>query len=96
MAMVLQLIEDMKDAPTTFPTMNGGCHPLWILGHLAYSEGILIQEYMLGEPNPLAEWSEIFNFGTEPNSDVNHYPPFDQVLATCHERRKSTIELSNC
>ncbi len=26
----LSLIEDMKDAPLTYPTPNGGCHPLWI------------------------------------------------------------------
>lgn len=42
MGMLLPMIEDMKDAPLTFPTPKGGNHPLWVLGHLAYSEGSLL------------------------------------------------------
>ena len=93
MGMVLPLVEDMKDAPTTFPTKHGGCHPLWVLGHLAYSEGTLIQEFMLDEPNPLAEWKDIFDSGTEPVDDISKYPPFDEVLARCQEARRGTLEL---
>ena len=37
---VLSVIDEMSGAPTTFPTPNGGCHPLWVLGHLALVEGI--------------------------------------------------------
>ncbi len=37
---VLSVIDEMSGAPTTFPTPNGGCHPLWVLGHLALIEGI--------------------------------------------------------
>ena len=33
---VMGLIEDMKDAPLTAPTPNGGNHPLWCLGHLIW------------------------------------------------------------
>jgi len=36
---VLSVIDEMSSAPTTFPTPNGGCHPLWVLGHLALIEG---------------------------------------------------------
>ena len=36
---VLSVIDEMSGAPTTFPTPNGGCHPLWVLGHLALIEG---------------------------------------------------------
>ncbi len=31
---VLSVIDEMSAAATTFPTPNGGCHPLWVLGHL--------------------------------------------------------------
>ena len=30
----------IEDAPLTFPTENGGCHPLWVVGHLAFVEGV--------------------------------------------------------
>lgn len=79
--MLLPMIEDMKDVPLTFPTAKGGNHPLWVLGHLAYSEGKLLQEMMLGQPNPLADWEEIFGDGTEPVGDAEKYPPLDEVMS---------------
>lgn len=91
--MILPMIEDMKDTPLTFPTPKGGNHPLWVLGHLAYSEGVLIQEMMLGESNPLADWKEIFSNGTEPVADADKYPPFDEVLAKCLEVHQANMAL---
>ena len=38
---VLKMIDKMSGAPTTFPTPKGGCHPLWVLGHLAMVEGMV-------------------------------------------------------
>ncbi len=35
---VLSVIDEMSGAATTFPTPNGGCHPLWVLGHLTLVE----------------------------------------------------------
>jgi len=93
MNMTLELIEDMSDAPLTFPTSKGGNHPLWILGHLAYAEGALIQGIMLGESNPLAHWKEHFDMGTDPVADLDAYPPFSELLAQCHEARKRTLSL---
>lgn len=91
--MVLQLIEDMKDAPLTFPTPNGGCHPLWVLGNVTLSEAVFVREWMLGESNPLAEWKDIFGSGTEPVADAAKYPPFNEVMAKSHEVRGETMEL---
>jgi hypothetical protein len=38
---VLSVIDEMSDAATTFPTPNGGCHPLWVLGHLTLLESMI-------------------------------------------------------
>jgi hypothetical protein len=38
---VLSVIDEMSGAATTFPTPNGGCHPLWVLGHLTLVEGMI-------------------------------------------------------
>lgn len=92
MGMVLGLIGDMKDAPLTFPTPKGGNHPLWVLGHMAYSEGSILQEMMLGESNPLSEWKEIFGAGTEPVADASAYPSFDEVMARCQEQHQANMK----
>jgi hypothetical protein len=88
----LGLIEDMKDAPLTFPTANGGNHPLWVLGHLAYVEAHLIQHVMLGRPNPLAHWKELFSTGTQPVADAARCPSFDEIMRAFKGVRANTLE----
>lgn len=87
-----QLIEDMRDAPLTQPTPHGGNHPLWVLGHLAIGEG-LIREVILGEPNPVAHWQNLFGFGSEPTADGSDYPSFDDVLEKYRELRAANMKL---
>ena len=89
---VLARVEDMREYCVVFPTLRGGCHTLWILGHLAYIESLLIRGIMLGEPNPLADWEETFD-GYEVSGDIEHFPPFDRVLEECRRIRASTISL---
>jgi hypothetical protein len=50
---VLARIDDMHKHCLVFPTPNGGGHTLWVLGHLAYIETLVIRGFMLGESNPL-------------------------------------------
>jgi len=89
---VLARVEDMREHCTVFPTPKGGSHTLWVLGHLAYIEALVVRGFMLGEPNPLAEWEDVFD-GADVSGDISRYPPFDQVLATCREVRESTVAL---
>ena len=69
---VLSVIDKMSDAATTFPTPNGGCHPLWVLGHLTMVEG-LIPMVLYGEKNPVAEWQKYFGENSEPIADAGGY-----------------------
>jgi len=87
---VLARVEEMREYCTVFPTPRGGAHTLWVLGHLAYIEALVVRGFMLGEPNPLAEWEEIFD-GSDTTGDLGWYPPFDQVLAKCREMREWTM-----
>jgi hypothetical protein len=90
--LVLARIEEMREHCVVFPTPTGGGHTLWVLGHLAYIEALVVRGFMFAEPNPLAEWEELFD-GTDVIGDIDRYPPFDQVLARCREMRESTIVL---
>ncbi len=85
------IIADMKDAPLTRPTPNGGNHPMWILGHLTYSEANLVNQFCQSKESPLADWSEVFGMGAEPSDDASKYPPFEEVLAKFEETRAATL-----
>ncbi len=89
---VLARVEEMREHCVVFPTPKGGGHTLWVLGHLAYIEALVIRGFMLVEPNPLAEWEGLFD-GADTTGDVSQYPPFDDVLAKCREMRESTVVL---
>ncbi len=84
-------VEDMKDHCMVFPTPRGGCHTLWVLGHLAYIEGQVVRQFMLGEANPLDSWEQLFD-GPDVSGDPDDYPLFDEVLVTCREMRRSTAQ----
>ena len=87
----LGLIDDMKDAPLTQPTSKGGNHPLWILGHLAYSEANIVEHIILGNENPLIGWKEMFGSGGEPVAEADKYLPWDEVRQTFDEIRAQTL-----
>lgn len=91
-ARVLAHVEDMRDFAVVFPTPEGGCHTVWVLGHLAYIEALVIHGFMLGQPNPLADWEQPFD-RADPSSSASDYPPFDDVLARCRTVRQSTVRL---
>lgn len=88
----LSVIDEMSTAPTTFPTPNGGCHPLWVLGHLTIVEG-LIPEVLFGEKNPAADWQRFFGENSEPVADASAYPPFSEVRAKFVQLREQNLKL---
>ena len=89
---VLARVEEMREHSVVFPSRNGGCHTLWVLGHMAYIEALVVRTFMLGKANPLAEWEEVFD-GADTSGDISQYPPFDEVLGKCREIREATMAL---
>jgi hypothetical protein len=89
---VLSVIDEMSGAATTFPTPNGGAHPLWVLGHLALVEG-MIPEVLFGDRNPAAGWSQHFGDGSEPVADPGAYPPFADVREKYLQLRERNLQL---
>jgi hypothetical protein len=89
---LLNVIDEMSGAATTFPTPNGGCHPLWVLGHLTLVEG-MIPAALLGEPNAAADWAPYFGENSEPVADPAAYPPFAEVRARYVQMRERNLQL---
>jgi len=79
------LAEDLRDSPMAVPC-DGGNHALWSVGHMAYSEGQFL--YMLFDmENPVAQWKDLFDGGTQPSSDASIYPTYDEVIDRYRELR---------
>ena len=89
---VLSVIDEMSDAATTFPTPNGGCHPLWVLGHLTLVEG-MIPAALFGDKNPAAEWQQYFGESSEAVSDPGAYPSFTEVRDKYLQLRQQNLKL---
>ena len=87
---VLAKIGDMREHCMVLPTPNGGAHTLWVLGHLAYIEALVIRHFALGEENPLAEWGSVFD-GDHILTDARYFPSFDVVLESCRSVRAGTL-----
>ena len=88
----MRALATIEDLPLTFPTENGGCHPLWVIGHLAFVEG-LTHEMLGGGGNPVAHWSVIFGPDTVPTADATQYPAFAKVRDRYVQLRNSNLEL---
>jgi hypothetical protein len=89
---VMAEIDKMSDDPTQFPTPNGGCHPLWVLGHLTLVEG-MIPAVLFGDENPVAGWYALFGENSEPTDDAHKYPAFSDIRNKYTELRAKNLAL---
>lgn len=89
---VLGVIDKIRDAATTFPTPSGGCHPLWVLGHLTLIEGT-IPEILYGEKNAVVQWQPLFGESSEALADPRAYPQFDEVRARYQQLRERNLQI---
>jgi uncharacterized damage-inducible protein DinB len=87
-----RIVEDMKKAPLTQPCSNGGNHPLWNIGHLAYIEGA-IRHVVTGEANPVEKWAPLFATGSQPKTDAAAYPPFEEILRSYRDLRAANKKM---
>ena len=89
---MLKSLAKIDDMPLTFPTEEGGCHPLWVLGHLAFVEGLAYQMLAGGE-NPAAEWASLFAPDSIPTNEAVKYPPIQKVRARYLHLREMNLQV---
>ncbi len=90
--MTLNLINDLKNEPLAQPTVNGGNHALWILGHITYSESSLLHCMIQGKEScPLNHLKEHFDFKCTPSTDASIYPSFDSLIADYETAHNETM-----
>jgi uncharacterized damage-inducible protein DinB len=59
---------------------------------MAVVEGQVIQTIMLGKPNPVAHWNELFGMKSEPTADASRYPPLEEIREKFLELRAETMK----
>ena len=86
------LLQDMQDAPLTFPTTNGGNHPLWVLGHLVDSESFLFDQAIMGRDNRYRRvGSDLFGAKSTPVDDASRYPSMPELFGNWEEIRAEAV-----
>jgi len=89
----LRLIADIKGDDWFFQPAPGLAHPLWLCGHLAGSQDLLVIVRCLGKPSTLdAAFKSHFPIGGPIKSAREHdYPGVEAVLATMRDTHSRTL-----
>ncbi len=85
------LLNDMRGDPLVQPTDNGGNHPLWLAGHIAYGEAAVLDEFVHGRANRFEHWADLFGPSSTPVPDAAIYPSFDEVTEAYDQVRADTL-----
>ena len=86
------LAEDLRDSPLVFPTVNGGNHASWVIGHAATAQSTL-RSFITGEPNSLTKWDSILGIGSTPVNAPNVYPEYGELLEAWYLQYAATRSL---
>jgi len=89
---VMTQLDMISDKPTKFPTLNGGCHPLWVLGHITLIESYL-PGILFGEPSPVADWQKLFGEHSEAVDDASAYPSFSEIREKYQQLRERNLSI---
>jgi hypothetical protein len=86
----MKVFDDMSSDPLVQPGPWGGNHAMWIAGHITVIEGRL-QKVLRGIPNPVEQWKPLFDWDSQPQTDLSAYPPYDAVLQMYRRLREETL-----
>ena len=86
------LLADMEDAPLMRTVPGRGNHPYWLLGHIAFSEAALLDQYILGRPNRFEAWAPMFALGSTPSDDLVGGPSYRELLTALDRIRAASLE----
>ena len=72
------------------PTAN---HALWFAGHMGIADNFFISTLDPDKAQDAAGFSEVFGMGSQPTSDIEAYPPVEEVLAYMRDRRQVFLKI---
>jgi len=89
----LKLLADFGGEDWMFQPTDGMAHALWLCGHLACAQELLVFNRVLGQEATLAEdFTSHFPIGASIKSAAEHdYPPVGVVRSTMDDMHKRTL-----
>ena len=89
----LKLIADLQGDEWGFAPRPGLAHPLWLCGHLAVAQHLIVHVRCLGRNVLDGDFIKHFPIGAPVKSVTEHdYPPVKAVLAKMKEVHQKTLE----
>lgn len=90
----LTLLQDFStDANWTFQLHEGGNHALWFLGHIATTDNFMITLVSADLSEVPENYPALFGIGSTPSTEINDYPPVEEIKAYCQDRRNTLLEI---
>ena len=86
------LVDGLREHPMARPSLAGGNHAVWTLGHVTFIE-LAVPGILFGRPHPKPEWASLFQMGSECLCDPARYPAFDDLLSAYRSARAATLAL---
>ena len=87
-----QLLEDIPADQMLHQVTPGGNHPLWIIGHLAWSDDFFRAELDGSAPTTPPAWKDLFGMGSEPTTDASRYPSVDELRQALDATRTALLD----
>ncbi|MBW7905110.1 MAG: DinB family protein [Phycisphaerae bacterium] len=89
----LRLLADLEGDDWVFQPAPGLAHPLWICGHLAASQNVLIHQRCLGRSLLDASFTAHYPIGEPVKSSAEHgYPDARHIRQVMDEVHRETLE----
>ena len=83
---------DFSDADGLVQPVEGGCHLIWILGHLATTQDWAVSK-LTGQPNRVPQkLIDLFKGGSKVAADAKRYPPRAEVEDLFRQTQAATIK----
>ena len=88
------LIDGIDPADVATSTCEGGQHPAWVVGHLAYVANMVVG-MLGGQPGvDMDRWKELFDGGTDLKQDPAAYPAWGELVQAWKDGHAAVAELA--
>ena len=77
----------------TYQVAPSANHALWFAGHMGIADNYFLSIVDPDKSRDADGYSEVFGMGSQPTSDVDAYPPVDEVLAYMRDRRDQLLKV---
>jgi uncharacterized damage-inducible protein DinB len=86
-----QLLAGLRDDQLTARAGGKGNHALWVMGHLALAEDMLVSRMTGAAPQLPEEHQRLFAPGSEPTNAAADYPPRAELLERMRSTRRRVV-----